>query len=815
PHMTNKLTVASVLAVLGSGGYIVVTEAQAGPLYRVEGSELSISCSVTGLPPLPDGRNDFEFRVKKPAKPDFELNIISTNDEYFPFSLYGDRVRSGEIAVIHKDPNSVVFKILHLQKADEGEYDCSVVNTRSTYNGIYSALTTVKVIDNSLSISSSSPASMAQTEGDSLELTCEASTNTIQHTHLSVGFFLRENTKNASLVMSMDKDFVLIPGQDFEQRYKSGLIRLDKIGQVTYRLKISQLKLSDQGALYCEAQEWIQDPDQTWYSIATKASTETSLTVKAKDSESLAVTMSIPHSTLQEGQRLSVSCAVDSQNLKQKFFSLAWLRGGVELARVGPTGVLTVGPDYSSREREGELRAGRIGDRDYSLILQPVRTSDQGEFVCRAWPEERSSTGDFIQGAAQDSKPHAVNIALTVASLLKWPAVCNVNEGDKLVLSCRVSGATGQLSVIWQRAAQSAPFSSLVSLDEDGVMAKAEGSADVRVKALRPASDLFTLELEEATQAAAGRYQCEVSEWKTTNNKASSQVATSSVIVTPLGTVCFLSYEITLDLTLTAAPSIRANINADIELKCSVSSNSLVLSRYAVTWFLEDTSNKTGGHKMIVKSDQNAFVTFEPDLELNQRKRLSVSRRAEGPEFVLSIRNTRSSDRGVYMCEVVQWQQDPSREWHQLPPVSKSTQLSVIEPGHDLHLNTTTPVLTVEEGDDVELECNLVSAVDSPSVFYKVIWLYSEANEPIRQVPLVELDHTGLLSYPVDEAVRALQGRLRLLRPAQTSFNLGIHKAHEQDSGTYICRVEQYQLDRDGQWQQKASDETSPMTLNV
>ncbi|XP_020787515.2 LOW QUALITY PROTEIN: immunoglobulin superfamily member 3-like [Boleophthalmus pectinirostris] len=921
--------------VLGSGGYIVVTEAQAGPLYRVEGSELSISCSVTGLPPLPDGRNDFEFRVKKPAKPDFELNIISTNDEYFPFSLYGDRVRSGEIAVIHKDPNSVVFKILHLQKADEGEYDCSVVNTRSTYNGIYSALTTVKVIDNSLSISSSSPASMAQTEGDSLELTCEASTNTIQHTHLSVGFFLRENTKNASLVMSMDKDFVLIPGQDFEQRYKSGLIRLDKIGQVTYRLKISQLKLSDQGALYCEAQEWIQDPDQTWYSIATKASTETSLTVKAKeillDSESLAVTMSIPHSTLQEGQRLSVSCAVDSQNLKQKFFSLAWLRGGVELARVGPTGVLTVGPDYSSREREGELRAGRIGDRDYSLILQPVRTSDQGEFVCRAWPEERSSTGDFIQGAAQDSKPHAVNIALTESGLsVEMASSVNVNEGDKLVLSCRVSGATGQLSVIWQRAAQSAPFSSLVSLDEDGVMAKAEGSADVRVKALRPASDLFTLELEEATQAAAGRYQCEVSEWKTTNNKASSQVATSSVIVTPLDKFASVSvigrnhiasegdkvelicrvrrlklprtltwsvrrgsptpdniltlysngaiswfgdqhrYQLEIvnknqqdemwyhliissaskkdagsykcsasvvldkapkklssselavnvvrpasDLTLTAAPSIRANINADIELKCSVSSNSLVLSRYAVTWFLEDTSNKTGGHKMIVKSDQNAFVTFEPDLELNQRKRLSVSRRAEGPEFVLSIRNTRSSDRGVYMCEVVQWQQDPSREWHQLPPVSKSTQLSVIEPASDLHLNTTTPVLTVEEGDDVELECNLVSAVDSPSVFYKVIWLYSEANEPIRQVPLVELDHTGLLSYPVDEAVRALQGRLRLLRPAQTSFNLGIHKAHEQDSGTYICRVEQYQLDRDGQWQQKASDETSPMTLNV
>ncbi|KAJ0005604.1 hypothetical protein NQD34_015498, partial [Periophthalmus magnuspinnatus] len=798
--------------VLVSGLDKVHTEIQAGPLYRVEGSELSISCNVSGLPPLPDGRNDFEFRVKKPANPNSELNIISSESENFPYSVYRGRVRSGDISVKHVNPNSVVFTILSLQKADEGEYECSVINTRASFYGTYTAMTTVKVIDNSLSISSSAPASLAQTEGDSLELTCEASSNTIQHTHLSFGFFLRGNGENAiHPVISMDRDFVLIPGQDFAERYKAGLIRLDKIGEVTYRLKMSHLKLSDQGAVYCEAKEWIQDPDQTWYSIATKTATETSLTVKAKDSASLLVTVAVPQSTLQEGQRLSVSCAVESQNLKQKFFSLAWLRGGVELARVGPTGVLTVGPDYSSREREGELRAARIGDRDYSLILQPVRTSDQGEFVCRAWPEERTSIGDFIQGAAQDSKPHTVTISATESGLsVEMLNSVRVNEGGTLELSCRVSGVTGHLSVTWQRKSNSpsASFSSLVSLNRDGIMAKAEGSVDVRVKALRPASDLFTLELEEATQAAAGFYQCVVSEWKTTNNKASSLEATSEVVVTPLGIVCFSSCEITLFVETVS------NINADVELKCSVSSNNPVLSRYAVTWLLLDIINTTGGHKMIVNSDQDAIVTFGPDVEVNQRQRLSVSR-AKGPEFVLSIRNTRSSDKGVYSCEVVQWQQDPSGEWHQLPPVSKSTQLTVTEPGHDLHLNTTTPVLNVKEGEDVELECKLISAVDSPSFFYKVIWLYSEHNGPIRNVPLVELDHTGLLSYPVHQDVRALQGRLRLLRPAQSSFDLGIHTAHEQDSGTYVCRVEQYQLDRDRQWQQKAADETSPMALNV
>ncbi|XP_072300221.1 immunoglobulin superfamily member 3-like [Eucyclogobius newberryi] len=923
-----------VLAVLLSRGDKVQTEAQAGPLYRVEGSKLSISCSVSGLPPLIGGRNDFEFRVKKPSNPTLDLNIISTNSEDFSYALYGGRVRSGEIAVRYVDPNSVVFEIRHLQKTDEGEYECTVVNTKGNYYGTYSAMTTVNVIDNSLSVSSSAPASLAQTEGDGLELSCDVSSNTIQHTHLSLGWFLRGNAENliSRPLLSLDRDFVLIPGPDFEGRYKAELIRLDKIGAVTYRLKMSHLKLSDQGTLYCEAQEWIQDPDRTWIAIATKKATETNLTVQAKevlsDSASVAVAVSIPHSSLQEGQRLSMSCAVDSQNLKQTFFSVAWLRGGVELARVGPTGVLSVGPDYSEREREGELRAARTGHGDYSLILQPVRTSDQGEFVCRAWPEERSSTGDFVQGAAQDSKAHTVTIAAIESGLsVEMPTSVRVNEGDKLELACRVSGFTGQLSVTWQRksASPSAPFSSLVSINMDGVMAKAEGSVDVRVKALRPATGLFTLELEEATQAAAGFYQCVVSEWKSTNNKASSKEATANVIVAPLESfanvilmnrnnrategqevelICrvkrlklprtltlsvrrgsttpnniltlysngaiswfgdhqryhlkidnkieqnemwyhliinsaskkeagnyqcsvsvvlekaprkLFSSELAVsvespasDLALTLAPSIRANINADIEIKCSVSSNRLALSRYAVTWLLKQpTENKT-----IVRSDQDAFVTFGSDVELNLRQRLSVSR-TEGPNFVLTIRNSRSSDKGLYICEVVQWQQDPSQEWHQFPPVSRTTQLTVIEPSSDLRLNTTTPVLKVKEGEDVELECKLISAGDSPSIFYKVIWLYSEHSRSINNVPLVELDQTGILTYPLDQAVPGRQERLQLLRPTQSSFDLGIHTVHEEDSGTYVCHVEQYQLDRDGQWQQMASNKTNPMRLIV
>lgn len=136
------------------------------------------------------------------------------------------------------------------------------------------------------------------------------------------------------------------------------------------------------------------------------------------DTSSLVVRISTQQTALQEGQELSLSCNVDTHDQEKRFLSVAWLRGSVELARIGPTGVLSVGPEYSGREKGGELRAARTGGRDYCLILQPVRTEDQGEYFCRAWPQDRGPDGAFTHGAAQTSSPQLVSISATGQSTL-------------------------------------------------------------------------------------------------------------------------------------------------------------------------------------------------------------------------------------------------------------------------------------------------------------------------------------------------------------------------------------------------------------
>lgn len=125
-----------------SGEARVNTEAPAGPLYRVVGSPLSISCNTSGFSNNLTFK-EFEFRIKKPASP-MELNIISTHDKLFSYAVYSRRVNSKEISLTHVTPNSAVFEIRSLMKDDEGELECHVRNMEAVYDGSYSAKTTVR-----------------------------------------------------------------------------------------------------------------------------------------------------------------------------------------------------------------------------------------------------------------------------------------------------------------------------------------------------------------------------------------------------------------------------------------------------------------------------------------------------------------------------------------------------------------------------------------------------------------------------------------------------------------------------------------------
>ncbi|KTF89406.1 hypothetical protein cypCar_00041221 [Cyprinus carpio] len=177
--------------------------------------------------------------------------------------------------------SSVLLRIKNLLEEDAGDLVCETPNTDGEYFGNYAAETKLNVIADTLEASYSGSPSQSLSEGDPLQLECQVSSQTFQHTHLSVTWFLHgEEDENPRPIITLDKDLTVRPGAGFEDRYRAGLIGMDKVEDTTYRLKMPQVQQSDQGKFYCKAIEWIQDPDRSWTQIAYKNTTACNVEVK-------------------------------------------------------------------------------------------------------------------------------------------------------------------------------------------------------------------------------------------------------------------------------------------------------------------------------------------------------------------------------------------------------------------------------------------------------------------------------------------------------------------------------------------------------
>lgn len=129
-------------------------------------------------------------------------------------------------------------------------------------------------------------------------------------------------------------------------------------------------------------------------------------------------------------------------------------------------------------------------------------------------------------------------------------------------------------------------------------------------------------------------------------------------------------------LALSSSPTISQRINTDIQIDCKVTSRTSEFSLYAVTWVLQqDAENKT-----ILTSDHNGITTFGQQIEESHKKRISM-RHTDGPTFELTIQQARISDKGIYMCKVVEYLQDPWGQWYSLSDKHLTINVEVTELG--------------------------------------------------------------------------------------------------------------------------------------
>nr|XP_020475691.1 immunoglobulin superfamily member 8-like [Monopterus albus]XP_020475765.1 immunoglobulin superfamily member 8-like [Monopterus albus] len=536
-----------------------------GDLYRVGGFPLSLPCAVSGY----EGprTQDFEWFLYRDDAGGRQMGVVSTRDKSFPYAPYLARVRNGEVRVERDSGDKVRLLIQRLRPDDQGKYECYTPSTDSTYQGNYSATVTVKVMPDTLQISYSHfLTGQPMPEGAELTLTCSASIHSEQLTHLSIMFGKRGGREVSGSgvgravstireIISIDKLLGVVPGRLYKTRYDDGEITLEKRngedGQGVYVMKMKAVQPDDTGSYFCEASQWIRDPDRSWQKIAQRTLDIGNLTVQQL-AESLSVKSSPKGGvTLQVGSPLILTCEV--LGLPSEVNSgllVQWMKRGsvssgvigtggveVEVARMSPGGVVSWGDDLS-RATSGSME--KVAEGRYTLKLFSARPSDAGVYRCvvsvyagrrNPAPSTPATLTQRSEGVIVSLKTEDVQVA-AVAQLPRGPLL---KRGSTVTLICNITVTTSGpalAQVQWLRwpipapvlkkgqspASVTPPDSPVVEkprlvagLMYDGVANIFANGSEVSVDRLSAVS--YRLRVHAATMDDQGLYACHVEAW--------------------------------------------------------------------------------------------------------------------------------------------------------------------------------------------------------------------------------------------------------------------------------------------------------------
>ncbi|XP_045909305.1 immunoglobulin superfamily member 3 [Micropterus dolomieu] len=815
---TGALVLAfALLAGVGVAQRVVTVES--GPLIRTEGSHVTIWCNVTGYK---EGlQQDFEWSMYLPSASDREIRIVSTAQQNYAYAVYAQRVNSKEIYVERLSRDSAVLHITKVQAKDQGLFECYTPNTDGQYLGSYSARTNLTVIADSLTVTAPAQ-TLSKVEGDTLQLTCEVSRTTEQHTHLSVGWYLRSPEDAAAPpqeLVTLSRDFVLRSGGPYRQRMAAGDLRLDKTSATAYRLTIHKLQPVDQGLLYCQAAEWIQDSDGSWFAMTRKQSEKTQLRIQPTDRD-FSIQVSTERRSFTAGEPLELRCTIEAQNVPERFFSVSWVFSSSPVAVVGPSAVPVLGPDYVDREAAGHMTVRKESSNVHLLKLQHLRAEDAGKYICRVTEREKTPTGDFI-----DRSKRSRNVQITVQPLKSNITVSlstnssEVLEGNVIQLKCLVHSTTGPLSVVWQWIDKQVTGAAqeVASVDRDGTMwlsptyRERASYGEIRVEKVR--ADAFSLSLHNAVPGDEGQYRCTATEWFQTGTepelnweKIGEKFATKTITVKTVESSFMVSAS-------SRTPSVTFGDSFD--LLCLVKPRHNPRVPTSVTWrFMpadtEGDDEDQGEFKDLVTFTREGTLQWGEQL-LGLGTRTTVDRSHSNTNFRLSVTRAGRREAGKYQCTAVLWRRNYDNSWSKVANrTSNLLGITVLQPESKLRVHKTNQSQVYLEDSRVRINCSITSQTSQDSQ-HAVLWYVRRAAGSEAEELLLRIERTGAFEYGAYADEERLRRRVQAERLSPRLYVLTLNRAENSDSGTYYCLVEEWLSDPDGAWY-RLSQESSGFT---
>nr|XP_017505815.1 immunoglobulin superfamily member 3 isoform X2 [Manis javanica] len=800
--------VLSCLAVLGIVSAQRQVAVQEGPLYRMEGSHITIWCNVSGY--QGPSEQNFQWSVYLPSAPEREVQIVSTVDASFPYAIYTQRVRTGKIYVERVQGNLALLHITDLQARDAGEYECHTPNTDERYFGSYSAKMNLVVIPDSLQ-TTAMPQTLHKVEQDPLELTCEVATETFQHSHLSVAWLRQSDSEKFVEVISLSRDFVLHSSSEYAQRQSLGEVRLDKLGSTTFRLIVFHLQPSDQGEFFCEAAEWIQDPDGLWYAMTRKRSEGTVVNIQPTDKE-FTVRLETEKRLYTVGEPVEFRCILEAQNVPDRYFAVSWAFNSSLIASMGPNAVPVLNSEFAHREARGQLKVAKESDNVFVLKIYHLRQEDSGKYNCRVTEREKTITGEFIDKESKRPKNTPI-IVLPIKSTISVEVASNASvilEGENLHFSCSIRTAgrpQGRFSVIWQLVDRQNRRSNIMWLDRDGTVQpgtsywERSSFGGVQMEQVQPSS--FSLGIFNSRKEDEGQYECHVTEWvRAVDGEwqiVGERRASTPVSITALET----GFTVT---AISRTPGVTYSESFD--LQCIIKPHYPARVPVSVTWRFQPVG--TVEFHDLVTFTRDGGVQWG-DRSSSFRTRTAIEKAESSNNVRLSISRASDTEAGKYQCVAELWRRNYNHTWTRLAErTSNLLEIRVLQPVTKLQVSKSKRTLTLVENRPIQLNCSVKSQTSQNSHF-AVLWYVHKSSDADGKL-ILKTTHNSAFEFGTYAEEEGLRSRLQFERHVSGGlFSLTVQRAEVSDSGSYYCHVEEWLLSPNYAWY-KLAEEVSGRT---
>ncbi|XP_061483994.1 prostaglandin F2 receptor negative regulator isoform X3 [Rhineura floridana] len=652
-----------------------IVKVPAGPLVRVEGTEVVIPCNVSQYEGPIEQNFDWEFSTN-PAQDSKFVHIVSTWDPWFTSQEYKERVNRKEITLRRNSNNSVELVIGNICPTDQGMYRCTTPSTDAVFQGNYNAVVEVKVIADGLTISGSKARSTSTwnlSEGDSFQLRCSAYTNSSEHTHLYVSWEFK-NGLAWQKILSLTHEGKFQPSSEYNDRFISGDVRLDAMANDIYRLSMSQALPTDEGAYMCRVSEWVKGVDGSWQKIQEKTVDVANVVVQPT---ALGVFITRSNVSVTERDSLDLTCNFTTDRSGIFQVEITWYFSESPDSSLAEAQVL-LSADWDSVVSDSTLISLSHVDRSsYHLLVRDVGTEDSGYYFCQAALWVPQHNGSWHKVAERMSVPVTVEILALEPNyqvFLKAAKTPKFSE-DPTELECRImeaqnSEANIRFTVAWYyrlpvRSDEVVKNELLATMDADWTLVIGDRSKhraqNGEIIFSKPTVDTFRLRIQWTSEADRGDYYCVISSWSWQRNN--SWIKIKDVASMPVSI-----------LWSTQGPVFNVSVHSDsptvyrgelVNLVCIITIEGTALDpddmSFDVSWFAVRSITTDRDPVFLTSLDRKGIVT---QARRNGSSDVSLER-ITPLEFRLRVHGCEDHDFGNHYCLVTPWVQSAAGIWQQ------------------------------------------------------------------------------------------------------------------------------------------------------